>query len=581
MHPAAAIYYLDDFSCGEDRFQDGAVVANNPAVVALQEARLLWPDTPIDVFVSLGTGSTPCGRRDKGLSSLASTLSVLIESTTCVDRAHEALATMLPMVPNLRYFRFNPEDVRCGMELDEVNPAKWALLEEATEDYVNMHSEEFDRAAAALSMALEAPSGRDSSTQLRLGSRRGILVIGAAVSLAEPRAADIAAAACAHLPTCIKAVDLQAVPLPSMLPAPASSAVTRHAEPMQVQSHPVALEEEPSPQAGSSPSGAGNIVAFPSAASQGHPTATVEVDLGSAFGSVLNWFSPGGKQSGSGRVSPRAESLDTQLVGQTAAPAAVEEEIACAPVESRPITALGALERALTSTQADVGIVHLGLHPSTSGLVMRWQEHVEALTEPSKNNKGVAHLFRAAGPELFIVVFAGPAASLLVGKAGHDPATITLAELFQQGGSLDAGDSEVRLLSRQTQRVNGQQLSVFLVQPIRPAAILDVDAIKSLHGLVTKQLIVCSANLEEHMVLAWLRTGALAVVCGRPDGRRGTLEQAGGRALASFWTSFYGALHQGTPLMGALRQAGVVQPALQSAFVVYALEAAQLVQLHE
>lgn len=34
--PPAATYYLDDFSSGGDKFQDGAVVANNPAVVALQ-----------------------------------------------------------------------------------------------------------------------------------------------------------------------------------------------------------------------------------------------------------------------------------------------------------------------------------------------------------------------------------------------------------------------------------------------------------------------------------------------------------------------------------------------------------------
>lgn len=46
---AAATYYLDEFSCGSEKFQDGALTANNPAVVALQEACLLWPNTPIDV----------------------------------------------------------------------------------------------------------------------------------------------------------------------------------------------------------------------------------------------------------------------------------------------------------------------------------------------------------------------------------------------------------------------------------------------------------------------------------------------------------------------------------------------------
>ena len=56
---SAAPYYLEDFACGEDRFQDGAATANNPSVLALQQARLLWPDKPIDVLVSLGCGLGP------------------------------------------------------------------------------------------------------------------------------------------------------------------------------------------------------------------------------------------------------------------------------------------------------------------------------------------------------------------------------------------------------------------------------------------------------------------------------------------------------------------------------------------
>ena len=46
-----------------------------------------------------------------------------------MDRIDSALATVLPLVPGLSYFRFCCEDPRCGIELDEIDPEQWALLE--------------------------------------------------------------------------------------------------------------------------------------------------------------------------------------------------------------------------------------------------------------------------------------------------------------------------------------------------------------------------------------------------------------------------------------------------------------------
>jgi len=42
-----------------NRWQDGAIVANNPTIFAIREAQLLWPDTKIDCLVSIGCGSVP------------------------------------------------------------------------------------------------------------------------------------------------------------------------------------------------------------------------------------------------------------------------------------------------------------------------------------------------------------------------------------------------------------------------------------------------------------------------------------------------------------------------------------------
>jgi hypothetical protein len=48
---------LEDYSFNNERWHDGAVVANNPAAVAIEEARALWPDRPIECIVSVGSGA--------------------------------------------------------------------------------------------------------------------------------------------------------------------------------------------------------------------------------------------------------------------------------------------------------------------------------------------------------------------------------------------------------------------------------------------------------------------------------------------------------------------------------------------
>jgi hypothetical protein len=77
----------------------------SPAPAPAPQARLLFPDHPIELLVSLGCGSTPLARRERSLSAYLDTGSVLIESACTVDRTDEALATVLPLVPGIKYFR--------------------------------------------------------------------------------------------------------------------------------------------------------------------------------------------------------------------------------------------------------------------------------------------------------------------------------------------------------------------------------------------------------------------------------------------------------------------------------------------
>ena len=41
---------------GGEMYCDGGIVASNPAAVAVHEARALFPDIPIEMIVSVGTG---------------------------------------------------------------------------------------------------------------------------------------------------------------------------------------------------------------------------------------------------------------------------------------------------------------------------------------------------------------------------------------------------------------------------------------------------------------------------------------------------------------------------------------------
>ncbi|KAE8704552.1 Phospholipase A I [Hibiscus syriacus] len=145
----AAPYYLDDFSDGVYRWLDGALLANNPTIFSIREAQLLWPDTKIDCIVSIGSGSLPTKARKGGWRYLDAG-QVLIESACSVDHAEEALRTLLPMHPEIHYFRFNPVDERCGMELDETDPTVWLNLEEATRDYIEKNWESFKIACERL-----------------------------------------------------------------------------------------------------------------------------------------------------------------------------------------------------------------------------------------------------------------------------------------------------------------------------------------------------------------------------------------------------------------------------------------------
>ena len=173
---SAAPYYLADYGIGDERWQDGAVTCNNPSMLAVMEARRLWPDRPVDAVVSLGTGIVPTKRREtSGLlnaTMTATSMRVLMDSACEVDRTDAALRTLLPMIPGTKYFRFNPVDERCDVELDETEAGLLQGLTDATDEYVARNDAGFAECCAALRVGDPATRTATATMQTRTPPRR-------------------------------------------------------------------------------------------------------------------------------------------------------------------------------------------------------------------------------------------------------------------------------------------------------------------------------------------------------------------------------------------------------------------------
>ncbi|KAK9820032.1 hypothetical protein WJX72_005289 [[Myrmecia] bisecta] len=423
---SAAPYYLDDFVCGSDRFQDGAATANNPAGLALREARLLWPDAPIDCLVSLGSGSVPVRPREKSMSAYLDTGSVLIESACSVERVDMLLSTLLPLVPNLKYFRFNCEDARCGIELDSIDPAQWALIEAATDDYIERVDAQFDAVAAVLCEDITVERPLDIAHE-SLGMRRGMIVI------EGPRTTD--QASCSH----VEEVGRLVARLPQCLHTASLASSSADADPAQV------------------------------------------------------------------------------------------------------------IAKCVQDNAAHVGVLHLALHGNEAGLVVRWRQQLQAVTDP------------------------GASARAMLIDAGQDPATTPFADFALHQRGYQRGDTFTSFLSSQTHLVGRHMRSAYLFQRVSPEALLAAEQVAQQMDVWQRLTVICTSVMGLSLVHAFLSGGAKAVVCRDK-------QAAGPDAVKArrFFQRFYAELFAGRAILRALAFAGEEVPELRHAYCCCYLQAGQV-----
>ncbi|XP_044041657.1 calcium-independent phospholipase A2-gamma [Siniperca chuatsi] len=154
---SAAPGYFQEFVLGKDLHQDGGLLINNPTALAIHECKCLWPNTPLQCVLSLGTGRyETAGKNNTTYTSLKTKLTNVISSATDTEEVHTMLDALLP--PDT-YFRFNPymsEDI----PLNESRPEKLNFLKSEGERYLERNEAKLRNAASVL--------GQEKSTIQRL-----------------------------------------------------------------------------------------------------------------------------------------------------------------------------------------------------------------------------------------------------------------------------------------------------------------------------------------------------------------------------------------------------------------------------
>uniref|UniRef100_A0A9J8CL63 Patatin-like phospholipase domain containing 8 n=1 Tax=Cyprinus carpio carpio TaxID=630221 RepID=A0A9J8CL63_CYPCA len=128
--------------------KDGGLLINNPTALAIHESKCLWPNTPVQCVVSLGTGryETVGKTSSSTYTSLKTKLTNVISSATDTEEVHTMLDALLP--PNT-YFRFNPY-MSEEIPLDESRQDRLDVLQTEGQQYLERNENKLKKVASVL-----------------------------------------------------------------------------------------------------------------------------------------------------------------------------------------------------------------------------------------------------------------------------------------------------------------------------------------------------------------------------------------------------------------------------------------------
>ncbi|XVE87814.1 hypothetical protein DITRI_Ditri19aG0018500 [Diplodiscus trichospermus] len=484
---SAAPYYLDDFSDDVYRWQDGAIVANNPTIFSIREAQLLWPDAKIDCLVSIGCGSVPAKARKGGWRYL-DTGQVLIESACSVDRVEEALSTLLPLLPGIQYFRFNPVDERCDMELDETDPTVWLKMEAAVTDYIQYNSDSLKNACERLLL----PFAHDEKGMENLRSQH----------FPGPKASN----ADEHSPSLGWRRNVLLV---EALHSPDSRRIVHHARALESfcarNGIRLSLLHDISGISKASPA-----TTF--------PTPFTSPLITGSFPSSPLLFSPDVGVQRLGRIDMVPPlSLDGLQSGKTATSPPLSPP---GPRQlSLPVRSL--LEKLQNLPQ--VGIIHLAIQNDSVGSILSWQNDVFVVAEPGE----LADKF----------VQSVKLSMLSVMRSQHQKGAspfaniTTIADLVHCRPYFQVGNIGHRYIGRQTQVMeDDKEIGAYMFRRTVPSLHMTPDDVRWMVGAWRDRIIICTGTygFPANLIKAFLDSGAKAVICPTAEPQDVPLTTVGG-----------------------------------------------------
>ncbi|MBA0598893.1 hypothetical protein Gorai_005135, partial [Gossypium raimondii] len=456
-----------------NRWQDGAIVANNPTLFSIREAQLLWPDTKIDCLVSIGSGSVPTKARKGGWRYL-DTGQVLIESSCSVERAEEALSAMLTMLPEIQYFRFNPVDERCDMELDETDPTVWLKLEASVKDYIQNNSDAFKNACERLLV----PFARDEKWTEKFKSQH----------FARAKASN------AVLDENTPSLGWRRnVLLVEALSSPDSGRIVHHAQALEsfcVQNG-IRL----------------TLLHDISGVSKTVPTTTFPTPftsplLAGSFPSNSLSFIP----------------IDLQRLGQIdkISPFSLDGLLSGKKTTSQPKSPTGPRELSLPvqslheklQNLPQVGIIHLALQNDSVGSILSWQNEVFVVAEPGE----LADRFLQSVKVSMLSMMRSR------NRKGASPfaQVTTIADLIRCRPYFQVGNIGHRYIGRQTQVTeDDQEIGAYMFRRTVPSLHIKPDDVRWMVGAWRDRIIIFTGTYgpSANLIKAFLDSGAKAVLC--------------------------------------------------------------------